>query len=40
MAWGIAFGFIFWHNIPTAQTMLGAGIIILSGIYLLKYKQH
>lgn len=36
--WGTLFGWIFFNDIPTAQTMLGAAIVIAAGLYVI-YKE-
>ena len=36
LAWGIALDWLFWHAVPDAWTLGGAGIIIASGVYLVR----
>ncbi|WP_085901696.1 DMT family transporter [Kiloniella majae] len=35
LIWGLIFGWIFWDEIPEAHVMLGASIIIASGLYII-----
>lgn len=34
LVWALAFGWIFWHEIPPAASLLGAAVIAACGIYL------
>jgi drug/metabolite transporter (DMT)-like permease len=36
LAWGVAIDWLLWHTLPDAYTLLGAAIIIGSGIYLVR----
>ena len=36
LAWGVAIDWALWHTLPDGYTLLGAGIIIASGIYLVR----
>ena len=36
LAWGIALAWLFWQAVPDAWTLGGAGIIIASGVYLVR----
>jgi drug/metabolite transporter (DMT)-like permease len=36
LAWGVAIDWLLWHTLPDGYTLLGAGIIIASGIYLVR----
>ncbi|SHN20429.1 EamA-like transporter family protein [Duganella sacchari] len=36
LAWGVAIDWVLWHTLPDGYTLLGAGIIIASGIYLVR----
>jgi drug/metabolite transporter (DMT)-like permease len=36
LAWGAGMDWIFWHATPSATTLAGAGVIIASGLYLLR----
>ncbi|MBV8061283.1 MAG: DMT family transporter [Alphaproteobacteria bacterium] len=36
MIWGVLFGYIFWHYVPSTQTLVGAVITMVSGYYLFK----
>lgn len=38
--WAVIFGFIFYNNTPDKFTIIGAVVIILSGIYALKFKKY
>ncbi|MEH6629285.1 MAG: DMT family transporter [Halopseudomonas aestusnigri] len=35
LIWGIIFGWVFWQEIPEAHVLLGASVIISSGLYLI-----
>tara|TARA_Y100001970_G_scaffold64560_1_gene82633 strand:+ start:98 stop:967 length:870 start_codon:yes stop_codon:yes gene_type:complete len=37
--WAVIFGFIFYNDIPDKFTLIGAIVIIISGIYALKFKR-
>ena len=39
LAWGVGIDFALWQVLPDAYTMLGAAIIICSGIYLVRHEQ-
>jgi len=36
LAWGVAIDWLLWHALPDGYMLLGAGIIIASGIYLVR----
>jgi drug/metabolite transporter (DMT)-like permease len=36
LAWGVALDWLLWNTLPDAYTLLGAAIIIGSGIYLVR----
>jgi drug/metabolite transporter (DMT)-like permease len=36
LAWGVAIDWLLWQALPDGYTLLGAGIIIASGIYLVR----
>ena len=36
LAWGVAIDWLFWRTLPDGYTLLGAAIIIASGIYLVR----
>ncbi|TFW27921.1 DMT family transporter [Duganella callida] len=36
LAWGVAIDWLLWQTLPDGYTLLGAGIIIASGIYLVR----
>lgn len=41
LAWGVALDWLLWRALPDSYTMLGAAIIIGSGLYLIRHeKQH
>lgn len=40
MLWGVLYGYVLFHNIPTPTTAIGATIIIISGIGNLLYDRH
>jgi len=35
LIWAVLLGFIFWSEIPTKRVLLGAAIIIVSGLYVI-----
>lgn len=39
MIWAVIFGFLFWDYLPGWRIWLGAGIIMLSGLFIL-YREH
>lgn len=39
LAWGIALDWLFWQAVPDAWTLGGAGIIIASGVYLVRHER-
>jgi drug/metabolite transporter (DMT)-like permease len=39
LAWGVALDWVLWHTLPDRYTMLGAAIIIASGVYLVRHEQ-
>jgi drug/metabolite transporter (DMT)-like permease len=38
LAWGVGFDWLMWHTLPDRYTVLGAAIIIGSGIYLIRHE--
>jgi drug/metabolite transporter (DMT)-like permease len=40
LAWGVAIDWLLWHTLPDRYTLLGAAIIIGSGIYLVRHEQQ
>lgn len=36
MAWGTLFGYVFWGEVPTLETLLGAAVVIVVGIYVTR----
>jgi drug/metabolite transporter (DMT)-like permease len=39
LAWGLAIDWLLWHTLPDRTTLLGAAIIIGSGIYLIRHER-
>ena len=39
LAWGVGIDFMLWQVLPDGYTMLGAAIIIASGIYLIRHEK-
>ena len=39
LAWAIALDWFIWSVLPTTPTMVGASIIIASGIYLIRHER-
>ena len=39
LAWGMAIDWILWQTLPDRSTLLGAAIIIASGVYLLRHEK-
>jgi drug/metabolite transporter (DMT)-like permease len=39
LAWGVAIDWLLWQTLPDGYTLLGAGIIIASGIYLVRREK-
>jgi len=40
LAWGVAFDWMLWHTLPDRYTLIGAAIIIGSGIYLIRHEHE
>lgn len=40
LAWGVGLDWLLWQTLPDAYTMVGAAIIIGSGIYLVRHEQE
>ena len=40
LAWGVGIDWLLWHTLPDAYTLLGAAIIIGSGIYLVRRENE
>jgi drug/metabolite transporter (DMT)-like permease len=40
LIWGIILDRVLWNTLPDAITLTGAGVIIASGLYLLRREQH
>jgi drug/metabolite transporter (DMT)-like permease len=38
LAWGVAIDWLLWHTLPDGYTLLGAAIIIGSGVYLVRHE--
>jgi drug/metabolite transporter (DMT)-like permease len=38
LAWGVAIDWLLWHTLPDGYTVLGAAIIVASGIYLVRHE--
>jgi drug/metabolite transporter (DMT)-like permease len=39
LAWGVAIDWLLWHTLPDRYTLIGAAIIIGSGLYLIRHEQ-
>jgi drug/metabolite transporter (DMT)-like permease len=39
LAWGVGLDWLLWHTLPDQYTLLGAAIIIGSGIYLIRHER-
>jgi drug/metabolite transporter (DMT)-like permease len=39
LAWGVGLDWYFWRTVPNATTFVGAGVIIASGIYLIRRER-
>ena len=39
LIWGIGFDWLIWHSMPDRMMLLGAGIIIASGLYLIRRER-
>ena len=39
LLWGTAFGFVFFTQVPDMWTLIGAVIIVFSGVYMI-YREH
>ena len=38
LAWGVGFDWLLWHTLPDRYTLIGAAIIIASGLYLIRHE--
>jgi len=38
LAWGVAIDWLMWHTLPDQATLVGAAIIIGSGLYLIRHE--
>ena len=36
LVWGVALDWTLWHTLPAARTFVGAGVVIASGIYIIR----
>lgn len=39
LAWGVAIDWVLWHTLPDRYTLVGAAIIIGSGLYLIRHER-
>jgi drug/metabolite transporter (DMT)-like permease len=39
LAWGVALDWLLWHTLPDSYTLVGAAIIIGSGVYLVRHEH-
>jgi drug/metabolite transporter (DMT)-like permease len=39
LAFGVTIDWVLWHTLPDRYTMLGAAIIIGSGVYLIRHEK-
>jgi drug/metabolite transporter (DMT)-like permease len=39
LAWGLAIDWLLWHTLPDGWMLVGAGIIVASGIYLVRHER-
>jgi drug/metabolite transporter (DMT)-like permease len=39
LAWGVALDWLLWHTLPDSYTLIGAAIIIGSGVYLVRHEH-
>jgi drug/metabolite transporter (DMT)-like permease len=39
LAWGAALDWTFWHTLPSRRTIVGAAVIVASGIYLIRRER-
>lgn len=37
--WGVVFGYLIFEDIPTTEVIIGAGLLIISGIYLIQFEK-
>ena len=40
LAWGVAIDWLIWHTLPDRTTLVGASVIIASGIYLIRHERE
>lgn len=39
LIWGTLFGFLFWGEVPDLATLLGGGLIIMAGFYIIRHER-
>src|SRR5690606_34292240 len=39
LAWGVLFDYVLWHTMPRARMLIGASIIVASGLYVFRREQ-
>lgn len=39
LAWGVLFDYVLWHTMPSARMLIGASIIVASGLYVLRRER-
>jgi drug/metabolite transporter (DMT)-like permease len=39
LAWGVALDWLLWHTLPDRYTLIGAAVIIASGVYLVRHEH-
>ena len=39
LVWGVAFDYFLWHTLPDAMTLIGAAVIVASGLYLIRHER-
>ncbi len=39
LAWGIAVDWLIWSALPDRYTLLGGGIVVMSGLYVLRHER-
>jgi drug/metabolite transporter (DMT)-like permease len=40
LLWGIAFGYLFWEEIPSVHALSGAAVIILCGLFIIRQEKR
>jgi hypothetical protein len=40
LVWALLIGFVVWNDVPTVGLLLGSGIVVASGLFLLRHEAR